>query len=198
MRFTKVVFLLLLVASTGCRDTEPTTRGRGSNGGISPVPSNALVGAWTWEKNSEVNFFRTETSVLEFFANGEYRESVCSETAGQTPIMYSTTGTRQGTWFVHEHLLVLRDPKEEKGGIGIASIFEIKTITPDTVTISDEPINPDEQVTWRRCAKESLSRTLSHETDRDGSARQSASIEHGASFSASISNVAKISFDAKP
>jgi hypothetical protein len=198
MRFIKVVFLLLLAASPGCRDAGPTARGRGSSGAISPIPANALVGTWTWEKNSESDFFRTETRVLEFFADGGFRESVRSETAGPTPIMYSNAGTRQGTWFVHEHLLVLRDPKLEKGGIGIASIFEIKTITPDTVTMSNELIKPDEQVTWRRRAKQPLSRTLSRETDRVGSARQGASIEHGTSFSASISNAAQISFDAKP
>lgn len=173
-------------------------RGRGSNGGINPVPANALVGTWTWEKKSESDFFRTETRVLEFFADGGFRESARSETAGPTPMMYSNTGTRQGTWFVHEHLLVLRDPKLEKGGIGTASIFEIKTITPDTVTMSNGLIQPDEQVTWRRRAKQPLSPTLSQDADPVGSARQSASIDHGTSFSASISNAAQISFDGKP
>lgn len=189
MEFTESVYLLLLITCLGCRNTAPEAGSHDTR--TTTIPANALVGSWLWEKNTE--FFRTEKSLLKFFSNGEFSEFVESQAAGPTPMLYATTGTRHGTWFVHENLLVLRDPEFEKRGIGTATIFEIKTVTPDTVTISDELINPNEQVTWRRVVEGATPRTGG--ADPQGFVRRSPSVERAIRFSGSLSNVARISFE---
>lgn len=190
MRFTELFYLVPLITGLGCRNTGPKAGADDSNKGTTTISANALVGSWFWEKNTE--FFRTEKSVLEFFSNGEFSESVESQTAGATPILYATNSRRHGTWFVHENLLVLRDPESQQRGIGIATIFEIKTITPDAVTISDELIGPNEQVTWRRVTEGSKPRSAS--VDHQGFVPKSSAIEHATNFSGSLSNAARIFF----
>ncbi len=125
--------MVVMIITLGCHHPEPAaqlTLPR-LNGSPQDIESQAselatgLVGSWRWSLESG-----EEGDAARIFLSADGRWRMWSSVSGSSP--------SEGSWFVHERILVLRLEGENKGHVppGMAFTFDIRTVAPDKATLA--------------------------------------------------------------
>jgi hypothetical protein len=161
-----LLMVFLLANLSRCQEKALASDSAEGSGSLSSLEA-SVVGIWRLDFPEAVQDGTNVFLKIQLSANRKWHWSVFSDNPRTDP------NEESGTWFVHERLLVLRivETKTKMFEKGCAWAFDIKSVTPQTLAITNSPFGDR---TWTRIAQRdgaaNRSQPIRSETNRTPSA----------------------------